>query len=238
MWPASQTGDTNADNDTNNALSQETPGLDLHWGRDAVDMDLLNELLGTISNHPSAHDTDNEGIDGTQEITTEAVLQGLRSLDEFEQQAAQTDTGGHSLGFGSFNEAELSAALEQIYWGSLSVPSVDPAEISVPATDFGSPIDSPSPCAPTPVSTPVVCEPSYTNDDDGNSMELEELSLFSLFLSDMSAFEGFLQNLSLNQLRQCAATVNSVLVQREKHAPVEADVVEAQGVGESVQTGE
>ncbi|KAJ2136057.1 hypothetical protein IW136_004045, partial [Coemansia sp. RSA 678] len=36
----------------------------------------------------------------------------------------------------------------------------------------------------------------------------------------------------------CAATVNSVLVQREKHAPVEADVVEAQGVGESVQTGE
>ncbi|KAJ2201174.1 hypothetical protein IW144_000496 [Coemansia sp. RSA 522] len=219
-------------------MNQETPGLDLHWGRDAVDMDLLNELLGTISNHPSAHDTDNEGIDGTQEITTEAVLQGLRSLDEFEQQAAQTDTGGHSLGFGSFNEAELSAALEQIYWGSLSVPSVDPAEISVPATDFGSPIDSPSPCAPTPVSTPVVCEPSYTNDDDGNSMELEELSLFSLFLSDMSAFEGFLQNLSLNQLRQCAATVNSVLVQREKHAPVEADVVEAQGVGESVQTGE
>ncbi|KAJ2118869.1 hypothetical protein IW147_006266 [Coemansia sp. RSA 720] len=239
MWPGSQTGDTNADNDTNNGLSQETPGLDLHWGRDAVDMDLLNELLGTISNHPSAHDTSDE-LDGTQEITTEAVLQGLRSLDEFEQQAAQTDNSGHNLGFGSFNEAELSAALEQIYWGSLSVPSVDPAEISVPATDFGSPVESPSVSyAPTPVSTPVVCEPSYTNDDDGNSMELEELSLFSLFLSDMSAFEGFLQNLSLNQLRQCAATVNSVLVQREKHAPVEAECAEAQStVGERVQTGE
>ncbi|KAJ2812789.1 hypothetical protein FBU31_007538, partial [Coemansia sp. 'formosensis'] len=53
------------------------------------------------------------------------------------------------------------------------------------------------------------------DDEDENPLELEELSLFSLFLSDMAAFESFLGNLSLNQLRQCAATVNSVLVRRE-----------------------
>ncbi|KAJ2233403.1 hypothetical protein IWW45_004207 [Coemansia sp. RSA 485] len=52
-------------------------------------------------------------------------------------------------------------------------------------------------------------------DDHQASMELEELSMFSVFLSNMKAFEDFLANLSLNQLRQCAATVNSVLVRRE-----------------------
>ncbi|KAJ2570897.1 hypothetical protein GGH95_004199, partial [Coemansia sp. RSA 1836] len=159
-------------------------------------------------------------------------------------------------GLGSFNEAELSAALEQIYWGSLEIP--------LPVSSSA----NPTMAAPTPASTPVsyampadAFQPSCSSsssswapanavysdaydqaqgagaydrvvgssddednddddddeeeDDEENPLELEELSLFSLFISDMPAFEAFLGNLSLNQLRLCAATVNSVLVRRE-----------------------
>ncbi|KAJ1728544.1 hypothetical protein LPJ61_003984, partial [Coemansia biformis] len=199
------------------------------------------------------------GFDGLGNITMEVVLQGLQSLDEFERQAAlHTDGrcmddpellaelhGSHAppAGLGSFSEEELSAALEQIYWGSLEMPLVDPSEISAhQATEHADSLLSSS--APTPASTPVTAStavsaaqaPMHTDtwgessapgesplqpvggddsDGDDNPLELEELSLFSLFLADMKAFESFLRNLSLNQLRQCAATVNSVLVQRE-----------------------
>ncbi|KAJ2738894.1 hypothetical protein H4R23_000840, partial [Coemansia sp. Cherry 401B] len=184
--------------------------FDMLWGRDPNNLTLLNDLLETMGNSPHTATSVASEITG---ITTETVLQGLRSLDEFEQQAAVHSDRGLETGF---NEAELSAALEQIYWNSLDVGVVDPADISV-STNAHSPVLD----APTPAPTPVVAEPHIAgdeaeeSDDDGNPLELEELSLFSLFLSDMKAFEGFLQNLSLNQLRQCAATVNRVLVQRE-----------------------
>ncbi|KAJ2774867.1 hypothetical protein IWQ57_000628 [Coemansia nantahalensis] len=145
---------------------------------------------------------------------------------------------GPSAGVGSFSEAELSAALEHICWDSLGMPLVDPSELSShPAAGHAdSPISSAAPTpapAPTPVAAVQIHIPAPIDaqeqletqlpadgvddddDDDGNPLELEELSLFSLFLADMKAFEAFLSNLSLNQLRQCAATVNSVLVQRE-----------------------
>ncbi|KAJ2850656.1 hypothetical protein IWW36_001700 [Coemansia brasiliensis] len=217
MWPAS----TSQATQTTQAKAAESKAdsMDL-WSR-GNEMNLLSELLETIDSNNTL-DTE----EGT--ITTEAVLQGLKSLDEFEQQAAmQPDSAGANdkHDFGSFNQEELSAALEQIYWGSLKVaPHVDPADISVPPTQFHSPDNS---CSHTQSSTPHVAV-GYADDMDnardgdsdednmdGNPMELEELSLFSLFLSDMKAFEAFLSNLSLNQLRQCAATVNSVLVQRE-----------------------
>ncbi|KAJ1995539.1 hypothetical protein GGI25_001107 [Coemansia spiralis] len=325
-----------------------------------VDIDLLNELLGSLEGtaNNTVNSTPNLGsfsaacnadTDGTEHmdigdnvddlaelgaITTEAVLRGLRSLDEFERQAAihtegntENDHDGSqrllsefqhddiadsifraaaavavsapananmpaenaaptpvpvvssaSAGLGSFNEAELSAALEQIYWGSLDFPLVGDTSIgshsasaSVPShSSFVLPAPTP---APTPISATVASHDSlakipsswapsqsmfdlvqhtleseeslghlhasnshvfnnfdegdglddamlgdeYEDDenDDENPLELEELSLFSLFLSDMKAFEAFLSNLSLNQLRQCAATVNSVLVRRE-----------------------
>ncbi|KAJ2709007.1 hypothetical protein H4R19_004465, partial [Coemansia spiralis] len=195
------------------------------------------------------------GVDGLGNITMEAVLQGLQSLDELERQAALYTDGsrvgdrellaelhGPSAGLGSFSEAELSAALEQIYWGSLEMPLVDPSELSShPATGHRtSPLSS---AAPTPTHTPVTasaltaaqapidaleqpamlhCGNESDGDDDDNPLELEELSLFSLFVADMKAFEAFLCNLSLNQLRQCAATVNSVLVQRESALDADA----------------
>ncbi|KAJ2829118.1 hypothetical protein IWW50_001031, partial [Coemansia erecta] len=258
---ATQPGSTNSDSsdeNNTNALTNEpsTTSLSLFWERDAMDMDILTELLGTISSNNNSHaatedtgaqsDVDNGATHGVTTITTEAVREGLRSLDEFEQSAAihvenDGSFNGGETGFGPYNEAELSAALQQIYWNSIGMPGVDPAEISVPPTDLNSPSES---LAPTPASTPVVTtEPTYTqvsgdgwaaNDphanvlgyhddddeeedggDESHPMELEVFSLFSLLLSDMKVFEGFLQDLSLNQLRQCAATVNSVLVQRE-----------------------
>ncbi|KAJ2523980.1 hypothetical protein GGI11_001135 [Coemansia sp. RSA 2049] len=259
-----------------------------------VDADILADLLGSLEEPEysgAADEGEKEGV-----ITTQAVLDGLRSLDEFEQQAAvhtdmmadnndgyshhhraltmadletehlsdsffravaaaaaaggsSTATGIHSLpsssltpsavtangpvGLGSFNEAELSAALEQIYWGSLDMPlntTASATEDSVPSVLPTPPVSAPSTLLTTNTSAVVgsaeaeaVADESDVdaddyeeeNDDDENPLELEELSLFSLFLSDMAAFETFLDNLSLNQLRQCAATVNSVLVRRE-----------------------
>ncbi|KAJ2686599.1 hypothetical protein GGH99_003449, partial [Coemansia sp. RSA 1285] len=258
-----------------------------------VDADILADLLGSLEEPEysgAADEGENEGV-----ITTQAVLDGLRSLDEFEQQAAvhtdmmadnndgyshhhraltmadletehlsdsffravaaaaaaggsSTATGIHSLpsssltpsavtangpvGLGSFNEAELSAALEQIYWGSLDMPlntTASATEDPVPSVLPTPPVSAPSTLLTTNASTVVgsaeaeaVADESDIDaddyeeeEDDDNPLELEELSLFSLFLSDMTAFETFLDNLSLNQLRQCAATVNSVLVRRE-----------------------
>ncbi|KAJ2473037.1 hypothetical protein GGI02_001169 [Coemansia sp. RSA 2322] len=264
-------------------------------------------------------------------ITTEAVLFGLRSLDEFERQAAihtegrltqddyddsdddrdydasdlalhtaATDAGDQFYGhvgnldllhahsehahnpastLGSFNEAELSAALEQIYWSSLEMPLPESSTLGSmgSATEPGSSL---SIAAPTPATTPMPqalpphtgpCAAEFASwppsasaadggngygagaeemmayansgndesdggeydsaddDDNENPLELEELSLFSLFLSDMSAFESFLSNLSLNQLRQCAATVNSVLVRRESAHDNVANPTQAAG---------
>ncbi|KAI8322989.1 hypothetical protein GQ54DRAFT_303669 [Martensiomyces pterosporus] len=330
--------------------------LDTLLAKGPLDIDLLSELLGslddtaasTVASTPNLNitsmaeadamtvsagvETAGDGAcDSTDfgSITTEAVLDGLRSLDEFERQAAVHTEGRihdemddiHALrgignediadsmlgatpqsasipgshagglsaldlgvasvdetntGLVSFNEAELSAALEQIYWGSLDMPLVDPADMTARSTDLGEhafllPAPTPAPTPMTATQTPQTrpadiaanawtlagsisprareSSPSdkdmgnsydgagghesgsaggfthggndeYEDEDeeddgDDNPLELEELSLFSLFLSDMKAFEGFLDNLSLNQLRQCAATVNSVLVRRE-----------------------
>ncbi|KAJ2884401.1 hypothetical protein H4R27_002115 [Coemansia aciculifera] len=258
-------------------------------------------------------DLDSTDLPDYSGITTESVLFGLRSLDDFERQAAihtegrpMVDDGaedsegptrvsamevgsgydcltgldllqdlsdhtpsGSSIGLGSFNEAELSAALEQIYWSSLEMPLPTSSDVTThDSTGLSEAVSTMA--APTPTSTPVshIMPPhsgsaniqfsSWTStnafhghgnstnateisefanganganehadssdvgdedddddDDDENPLELEELSLFSLFLSDMAAFESFLGNLSLNQLRQCATTVNSVLVRRE-----------------------
>ncbi|KAJ2101216.1 hypothetical protein IW146_009383 [Coemansia sp. RSA 922] len=304
-----------------------------------LDIDVLSELLGSLDSttapstlaHYSAFAGDtakdllaDAGDDADEEvdidmdstdlpdysgITTESVLFGLRSLDDFERQAAihtegrpmvddgaddsegatrvstldmdsgydcltgldllpdlsdHTPSGGSSsIGLGSFNEAELSAALEQIYWNSLEMPLATSSDVTThDSTGLSEAVSTMA--APTPTSTPVShimpthsgpaniqfsswaptnafydhgnienatetsefadCsnelaggsdDDSDNEDDDDNPLELEELSLFSLFLSDMAAFESFLGNLSLNQLRQCAATVNSVLVRRE-----------------------
>ncbi|KAJ2649283.1 hypothetical protein IWW40_003271 [Coemansia sp. RSA 1250] len=195
MWPASQS--------PLQAKATETNDMEF-WNR-GNEMNLLSELLETIDSTQM----------NTEGITTEAVLQGLQSLDEYEQHAMQpTSSGNGKHGFDALNQEELSAALEQIYWGSLKVaPHVDPADISVPPTQFHSPDHVQSPTLQA--ATLNADNARDSDDEDGNPMELEELSLFSLFLSDMKAFESFLSNLSLNQLRQCAATVNSVLVQRE-----------------------
>ncbi|KAJ2451069.1 hypothetical protein EV183_003841 [Coemansia sp. RSA 2336] len=191
MWPASQS-----------PLQAKATETDMELWNRGSEMNLLSELLETIDSTQLS----------TEGITTEAVLQGLQSLDEYEQHAMQPSSSSSSKhGFDALNQEELSAALEQIYWGSLKVaPHVDPADISVPPTQFHSPNHAQSPTLQT---EPLNADDE--DDEDGNPMELEELSLFSLFLSDMKAFESFLSNLSLNQLRQCAATVNSVLVQRE-----------------------
>ncbi|KAJ1770812.1 hypothetical protein LPJ74_002875 [Coemansia sp. RSA 1843] len=275
-----------------------TIGSALSMVAQPADADLLAELLGSLekpvvtiggdvsaASHTDAVVANTAGDLATLggPITTQAVLDGLRSLDEFERQAAVhtegTDTdhidqhhyhrgfmadlenehlsdslfravaaaGGTSsslhaisvsshtpasapVGLGSFNEAELSAALEQIYWGSLDIPMA-----ATPA-DASSALPTPPSSAPIALhtNTPVHSHRNITattadesdekeeyeeddddEDEDDNPLELEELSLFSLFLSDMAAFEGFLDSLSLNQLRQCAATVNSVLVRRE-----------------------
>ncbi|KAJ2155994.1 hypothetical protein GGF46_005477 [Coemansia sp. RSA 552] len=60
--------------------------------------------------------------------------------------------------------------------------------------------------------------PNTELDPSETPVDQEELALYSVFLSGMEAFERFLGGLSLSQLRQCAATVNSVLVQRESAA--------------------
>ncbi|KAJ2830665.1 hypothetical protein GGI24_001850, partial [Coemansia furcata] len=314
----------------------DSSALDGLFAQGPLDIDVLSELLGSLDSttapstlaHYStfagdaatnlvadAGDDADEDVDIDLEstdlpdysgITTESVLFGLRSLDDFERQASiytegrtmpddgtedsegakrasamEIDTGydcltgldllqdlsdhtpsGSSIGLGSFNEAELSAALEQIYWSSLEMPLPVSSDV---ATHDGAGLSEvmSTMAAPTPTSTPVShampthSEPANIHlsswvssnghyghdnvgitdipdfaggvdeqadgsgveddedDEDENPLELEELSLFSLFLSDMAAFESFLGNLSLNQLRQCAATVNSVLVRRE-----------------------
>ncbi|KAJ2702199.1 hypothetical protein H4218_001001 [Coemansia sp. IMI 209128] len=315
---------------TPNPASSALDGL---FAQGPLDIDVLSELLGSLDStsassslsHYSAFAGDatkslpvDDGDDADEEIdidlestdlpdysgiTTESVLFGLQSLDDFERQAAIHTEGraipddgaedsegptrasameissgydclsgldllqdlsdhtpsGSNIGLGSFNEAELSAALEQIYWSSLEMPL--PVSSDVATQDSAGMSETISTmAAPTPTSTPVShAMPAYSkpanvqfsswasasdsfgqggvvgteqihefadgahvqvegsddDDDDDNPLELEELSLFSLFLSDMAAFESFLGNLSLNQLRQCAATVNSVLVRRE-----------------------
>ncbi|KAJ2611575.1 hypothetical protein H4S08_003088 [Coemansia sp. RSA 1365] len=181
------------------------------WAADQLDMGLLANIFGahnsnntieTIPGDTAAEattvatssiegvETDDHNVYGIGAITTEA----LRSLDAFEQQGA-VHTEDRELG--QLDSAEISAALEQLCWGSLDIPS----GIS---TEAGA-----TPCGGTETDVEAETEPA------GNPMELEELSFFSLFLADMKPFEAFLESLSLHQLRQCAATVNSVLVRRE-----------------------
>ncbi|KAJ1962589.1 hypothetical protein GGI12_002563 [Dipsacomyces acuminosporus] len=326
--------------------------LDALLAKGPLDIELLTELLGslddtaasTAASTPSTNkkaDAEADALMPTRTvidpagdigdltdlsgITTKAVLDGLRSLDEFERQAAvhtegrmledadgehmlsaisgkdaaesmlratasapnlqntgasgadsldlgKSSVNGTDTGFVSLNEAELSAALEQIYWGSLDMPLVGSADLATRSADLGgdafflpalTPTSAPLTTAQTPHASALDAptdtwtaggdtlrqaqhtnnrnvtdsqneemsgdlaaeeddEEDEENDNAENPLELEELSLFSLFLSDMTAFEGFLDNLSLNQLRQCAATVNSVLVRRESalNAPV------------------
>ncbi|KAJ2262992.1 hypothetical protein GGI01_001100 [Coemansia sp. RSA 376] len=208
-----------------------------------LDIDVLSELLGSL--------------DSTTAPST------LAHYSAFAGDTAKDFGGSSSIGLGSFNEAELSAALEQIYWNSLEMPLATSSDVTThDSTGLSEAVSTMA--APTPTSTPVSHimpthsgpanvqfsswaptnvfydhgnianaaetsefadgsnelagdsdDDSDNEDDDDNPLELEELSLFSLFLSDMAAFESFLGNLSLNQLRQCAATVNSVLVRRE-----------------------
>ncbi|PIA15698.1 hypothetical protein COEREDRAFT_15973 [Coemansia reversa NRRL 1564] len=181
------------------------------WAADQLDMGLLANLFGTHNSSntietmqgdvateattvatPSVEGVEAEehNVYGIGAITTEA----LRSLDAFEQQGA-VHTEGKELG--QLDSAEISAALEQLCWGSLDIPSGISTEAEA------------TPCGGTETDVEAETEPV------GNPMELEELSLFSLFLADMKPFEAFLESLSLHQLRQCAATVNSVLVRRE-----------------------
>ncbi|KAJ1952699.1 hypothetical protein EC988_003408, partial [Linderina pennispora] len=269
--PSSVISDTHTQQPPNDISAPADDVINSLFTKEPLDMDLLTELLGSLDGTAASTPTMNSvGVNADDAIelggiTTAAVLDGLRSLDEFERQAAiHTDGYTHETvshtpidegeladsilraassvahmdngGLGSFNQAELSAALEQLYWGSLEVPAVDPM-----ATTHGGMVDTAMLPAPTPAPTPMPVagspqidagvgsvavwpsnatecsrdEPMDDETDDENPLELEELSLFSLFLSDMKAFEGFLDRLSLNQLRQCAATVNSVLVRRE-----------------------
>ncbi|KAJ2382300.1 hypothetical protein GGI05_005699, partial [Coemansia sp. RSA 2603] len=180
-----------------------TPLDSLYLSGDGAPLDatMLSSLLGH-----SGHLEDSAEL---SQITDPTVLLGLHSLDDFERQAAGclADTqGADSMVFGgafgapTFDEAELSAALEQIDWAGF-----------LPAVEND---------APTPTTTPVVGqwneeEEEQEDEDEEAAMELEELSMFSVFLSNMKAFEAFLAGLSLNQLRQCAATINAVLVRRE-----------------------
>ncbi|KAJ2082122.1 hypothetical protein H4R24_001818 [Coemansia sp. RSA 988] len=174
------------------------------WAADQLDMGLLANLFGADSSNGTIEVTpDNttqvmttgvedgetdEHMYGVGAITTEA----LRSLDVFEKHAA---VHTENLALGQLDSAELSAALEQLCWGSLDIPSGISTEADT--TPYGG------------------AETDVEAESEGNPMELEELSLFSLFLADMKPFETFLESLSLHQLRQCAATVNSVLVRRE-----------------------
>ncbi|KAJ2724020.1 hypothetical protein GGI07_002225 [Coemansia sp. Benny D115] len=249
---------------TPTATTQPTNALDDLYlnSRTALDANMLSELLDSLQN-PHQIDSNTE----YSQITNPAVLLGLHSLDDFERQAAihhdhssalasvnshMNHSQGSVGGFGSFDEAELSAALEQIDWANF-IPSAT-ATVGTQDPDMQVAQADATLAAPTPAPTPVPgilgsvsgqqhgysvmarqdlmsLDPAMTTadlqsdeedeDDDfdeygaGGSMELEELSMFSLFLTNMKAFEYFLTNLSLNQLRQCAATVNSVLVKRE-----------------------
>ncbi|KAJ1950243.1 hypothetical protein FBU59_000771, partial [Linderina macrospora] len=269
--PSSVISETHTQQPLNELSAPTDDVINSLFTKEPLDMDLLSELLGSLDGTAASTPTMNSAAIHAEDamelggITTAAVLDGLRSLDEFERNAAiHTDGYTHESvshtpideseladsilraansvahmdngGLGSFNQAELSAALEQLYWGSLEVPAVDPM-----ATTHGDAVDTAMLPAPTPAPTPMQiagspqievamesatvwpsnateCSRDEAMDDetdDENPLELEELSLFSLFLSNMKAFEGFLDKLSLNQLRQCAATVNSVLVRRE-----------------------
>ncbi|ORX74265.1 hypothetical protein DL89DRAFT_319847 [Linderina pennispora] len=238
--PSSVISDTHTQQPPNDISAPADDVINSLFTKEPLDMDLLTELLGSLDGTAASTPTMNSvgvNADDAMElggITTAAVLDGLRSLDEFERQAAiHTDGYTHEtvshtpIDEGELadsilraaNSAELSAALEQLYWGSLEVPAVDPMATTHGGMWPGSPqIDASMGSAAVWPSNATECsrdEPMDDETDDENPLELEELSLFSLFLSDMKAFEGFLDKLSLNQLRQCAATVNSVLVRRE-----------------------
>ncbi|KAJ1840510.1 hypothetical protein LPJ70_004623, partial [Coemansia sp. RSA 2708] len=100
MWPHSQQKDDRPDAASDSGGTSGS-SFDMLWGRDPNNLNLLNDLLETMGNSPHTATSVASEITG---ITTETVLQGLRSLDEFEQQAAVHSDRGLETGF---NEAEL-----------------------------------------------------------------------------------------------------------------------------------